>query len=130
MRRTTKFEIRARAARLGMTCETLSPGDGKTRYEFTEPKGRVVGFCLGMREAEVFLRGWKEGRRADRLDETPDNIKDFVRSQEPIVLDLKIALERSFQEWAHKVVGLGNGEYGDAVILEAIRRFAKHHQAI
>lgn len=60
--------IEESARRLGLVLETSRPGDGVTRYEFqinvdpdTGSVGRVVGFCLGAREAEVFLRGWAEG---------------------------------------------------------------------
>lgn len=64
----TKNGILRRAGFLGISCETSAPGDGCRRYEFFSPGskpyvyGRQLGFCLGAREAEIFLRGFDEGK--------------------------------------------------------------------
>jgi hypothetical protein len=46
---------------LGLSIETHCPGDGTRKYEFTLPDGKVAGYALGSREAEVFLNGYKAG---------------------------------------------------------------------
>ena len=51
----------------GINLEPSRPGDGVSRYEFMR-NGRTVGFCLGIREAEVWLRGWEEGYHAAGID--------------------------------------------------------------
>ena len=70
----TKTRILAQAKRLRICCEVQSPGDGVSRYNFHTPGpkphtyGRTLGHCLGKREAEVFLRGYEEGRESRRSD--------------------------------------------------------------
>ncbi len=66
----TKTQIIKRAKFLGLCLEITSPGDGIRRYEFYSPGskphtyGRTLGYCRGAREAEVFLRGYDEGRES------------------------------------------------------------------
>jgi len=68
MTKSRRQQLEERAARLGLTVETWSPGDGRTRYAFTvrdpRPEGHMaaydLGHALGIREAEA----WVEGARA------------------------------------------------------------------
>jgi len=75
-----KNDIGREAARLGLGLQVNAPGDGKRRYEFylefppdhedrgyherRRLMGRTVGYCVGAREAELFLRGYDEGQRS------------------------------------------------------------------
>lgn len=68
MERHTKKQIE-NMAKLAKVCVSMtSPGDRYgTRYEFLTPGdkphtyGRTLGYCLGAREAYLFLRGYQEG---------------------------------------------------------------------
>ena len=63
----TKTQVFKRAEFLGICVDCNAPGDGKRIYNFYTPGpkpytfGRTIGYCSGVREAEVFLRGYEEG---------------------------------------------------------------------
>lgn len=71
-----KERLVARAEDAGLTFDTWSPGDGMTRYRFFDGTARdsdyfgghgdEVQTCLGLREAEVWLRGYVAGKHAGR----------------------------------------------------------------
>lgn len=69
-----KERLVARAEDAGLTFSTWSPGDGMTRYRFFDDTalnsdyfgGEPVQTCLGLREAEVWLRGYVAGKHAGR----------------------------------------------------------------
>jgi hypothetical protein len=63
--------IEAKAARLGLSCGTWSPGDGATRYRFFAGvghgdyhEGHELGTCLGRAEAHTWLNGYAAARMA------------------------------------------------------------------
>lgn len=66
----TRKNIRETVKRLGICLDETSSGDGATRYSFHKPGpkpytlGRTLAYCVGAREAEVFLRGYEEGKAA------------------------------------------------------------------
>jgi len=62
MAKSRRQQLEERAARLGLTVETWSPGDGKTRYSFNvrDPNGSsayAIGCALGIADAETWLDG-------------------------------------------------------------------------
>ena len=73
MKSLSKNQIMEQAKFLGVCVQVNSPGDGKTRYEFCTPGpvpytvGRTIGYCIGAREAEVWLRGYHEGHQAGEV---------------------------------------------------------------
>ena len=64
--RHTQKQIKSIAKQAGISLQISMPGDGVSRYEFFTPGpqphtyGRSLCFCLGTREAWLFLRGWLE----------------------------------------------------------------------
>lgn len=75
MKNMSKKDLIAWAERMGIKCDINAPGDGIRRYNFHAPGpkpytyGRTLGYCLGAREAELFLRGYGEGWEAARSAE-------------------------------------------------------------
>jgi hypothetical protein len=67
--RHTQNQVKNMAERVGLCMETVCPGDGKTRYSFyfLDPKehtyGKILEYCVGAREAYLFLRGFSAGRK-------------------------------------------------------------------
>jgi len=62
MAKSRRQQLEERAARLGLTVEMWSPGDGKTRYSFNvrDPNGSsayAIGCALGIADAETWLDG-------------------------------------------------------------------------
>lgn len=71
----TLADVRRFAKMYGLKVETNAPGDGKRRFAFYEanaPHARTLGFALGIREAELWLRGFMAGADyATPRDENP-----------------------------------------------------------
>lgn len=69
----SKKAILGWAARMGVPCDLCSiEGERINRFEFYDRRypnggvGRTIGYAMGAREAELFLRGYQEGRDAAR----------------------------------------------------------------
>lgn len=61
--------IKRAAAAAGLRVRTSRPGDGRTRYQFSDeraPEGSIqLFYAAGPAEAEAFIRGWMQGRNRE-----------------------------------------------------------------
>ena len=61
-------QLRERAKRFGLDCETWAPGDGKRRFQFMSASGHSRGFVLTIRNAETWLDAYITGYYAGADD--------------------------------------------------------------
>ena len=54
-------QLRERAKRFGLDCDTWAPGDGKRRFQFLTIDGHSRGFSLTIGTAERWLGAYIEG---------------------------------------------------------------------